>query len=334
MFIGFPGVANNTASPSANSFAFNGLTSANIQTSNITCSSWTISAPSITCVTSSSVTSGTVITFLIGCSTSTGATCTSVNPIIINPSKTNPVGTGDLSKIRVSTFDASANELDTAAVSMTTIEGVVVSIGVEESMTFTIGGINNGQPVNTQNTTGCSNTETTNSGVSSTSSLVSLGILGNTPKDINTKVSNIAAQLLTISTNATGGYVISATSSALRSKTSSATIASSTTPSTFPNAKPWFGLHPCGLDVTISTWNSGANQACNSYITGSSGNLCKYGWPGSTPMTISSDSTGPVGNDLIPGNGYVSVQYAAGVDSTIAGGEYQTVITYVATPSF
>src|SRR3989344_3294027 len=225
VFIGFPGVANNTASPSANSFAFNGLTSANIQTSNITCSSWTISAPSITCVTSSSVTSGTVITFLIGCSTSTGATCTSVNPIIINPSKTNPVGTGDLSKIRVSTFDASANELDTAAVSMTTIEGVVVSIGVEESMTFTIGGINNGQPVNTQNTTGCSNTETTNSGVSSTSSLVSLGILGNTPKDINTKVSNIAAQLLTISTNATGGYVISATSSALRSKTSSATIA-------------------------------------------------------------------------------------------------------------
>ena len=51
-------------------------------------------------------------------------------------------------------------------------------------------------------------------------------------------------------------------------------------------------------------------------------------------MLIAQDTTGPIGNGVPAGNGLVSVSYAAAQDVTLPPGEYQTVITYVATPSF
>src|SRR3989304_5630832 len=113
IIITFPGSGNTSASPSATTFAFNGLTSANastyIQTNNGTTCTWTVTAPSIDCQTSSGITGGTTITFLIGCTTQSGGTCTAFSSRLINPTKTAAAGSADTWKVSVSTTDTTAN---------------------------------------------------------------------------------------------------------------------------------------------------------------------------------------------------------------------------------
>ncbi len=345
--IGFPGGADTSASPSATAFAMNGLTTG-IAAANIsykldgtrTCS-FTVASPNITCTVDSggAIAAGTTITFLIGCAdaSTNETTCTTQSPRFINPTKAAAAGTNDRWKINVTTQDASSNNLDTATVAVGIIESVQVLATVDPSLTFTIAGVSNGSAINNGNTTGCTNTETTNAGVDATSTVVNLGVLGTTPTTTDTKISNIAAQLLTVSTNAASGYSLTATTSGnFRNASTGFDISSSTTPAAFPNGAPWFGIHPCGLNVSAATWtSSGANQNCNTYITGSTGNICKYGWPSSTsPTTLASKNSGPIANSLVTGDGIVSVEYASGIDGSVPAGNYQSVITYVATPAF
>ncbi len=336
--ITFPGSANNTASPSASTFAFNNLTSTNIKTDGITCDSWNVSSPSITCTTNAGVALGTTITFLIGCSASSGSSCTTQVPTLINPTKSNTTaGAADTWRIDIKTTDSSDVVREESSAKVGTIESVTVRATVDPTLTFTITGIANATAINTGNTTGCTNSETTNAGIASTATLVDLGILGNTPGGADTKVGNIAAQLITISTNAPNGYALTATSSGqLRNDASGFAIASSTTPAAFPNSTPWFGIHPCSLDsYGTTTWTETDDENCSTVITGSTANECKYGWPtATTAVTLAYDATGPVGNVIEAGNGLISVEYAAGVDVTVPAGLYTSEVTYVATPTF
>ncbi len=339
VIITFPGSANTSASPSATTFAFNGLTSTNIKTNGITCDGgWSVTSPSITCITNSAVTPGTEVTFLIGCSANTGTNCTTQIPTLINPTKSNTTeGIADTWRIGVKTTDSSDATREESSAKIGVIESVTVRATVDPTLTFTITGIANATAINTGNTTGCTNSETTNTGIASTATLVDLGILGNTPTGTDTKIGNIAAQLITISTNAPNGYALTATSSGqLTNVASGFSINSSTTPTAFPNGEHWFGIHPCGLDsYGTTTWTEADNENCSSVITGSTANECKYGWPtSSTAITLAYDSTGPVGNVIAAGNGLTSVEYAAGMDVRVPAGLYTSVITYVATPTF
>ena len=334
----YPGAADNTASPSATTFAFNGLTTGNIVANNATCT-FAVSSPSITCTLSAPVGAGTVVTILVGCSAQTDGECTTQVPTLINPTKTATAGTADVWKVTIDTQDNSSVALDTVKVAMGTIESVQVFANVDPTLTFTIAGIANATAINNGNTTGCLQTETTNAGLASTATVVNLGTLANVPTSTDTKVGNIAAQLLTVSTNAINGYSLVATSSGpLRNLATGFDIGSSTTPAVFPNGQNWFGLHACGLDTNPAStfWNSiGGGGNCNTYITGSTNPICKYGWPTKTsPVTIAYRTTGPVGNTITTGSGLVSVAYAAGVDARVPAGTYQAVVTYVATPSF
>lgn len=345
--ITYPGSANNTASPSATSFAFNNLSSSNIR-ANFSAGSaactFTVTSPTITCtIGTASVTAGTTVTLLIGCSANSGSSCTTQVPTLINPTKGNTTaGSADVWRVAVRTTDG-GSELDSVSLSIGTIESVTVRASVDPSLSFTINGIDNGLAVNDGNTTGCQQSETANAGINSTATEVNLGTLGNSPTATNTKVSNIAAQLITISTNAANGYVLTATSSGhLRSPATGYFFNDATTPQAFPsNGANFFGFHGCGLDTynaTVGTtfWNSTASDtACNSYHSGSSGNLCKYGWPTTTtPITIAYDAVGPIGNSITAGNGLVSMSYAAGADAAVPPGQYSTVVTYLATPTF
>ena len=340
----FPGSADTSASPSATTFAFNGLTSANAAANisykldgSATCT-FTVSAPSITCAPSAAIAAATTITFLIGCAdASTNETsCTLQSPRLINPTKTAAAGTADLWQLIIRTQDTNSVDIDTTRIKIATIDSVYVQANVDPILTFTIAGVNNATAANNGNTTGCGTTETTNSGINSSATVIDLGTLNNTPSAIDTKIGNIAAQTLTITTNGINGYVLTGTSSGqLINPATGFFIASNTTPASFPNGTPWFGIHACGLDVSGTTWSSGSDQSCNSYITGSTGDICDYGWPTQTSsVTLASDSTGPVANSLTTGNGITSVEYAAGIDASVPMGLYRTVITYVATPTF
>lgn len=326
--ITFPGSAVNTASPSASTFSFNGLTTANAAANisykldgTATCT-FAVSAPAITCTTSAALAAATTITFLIGCAdSSTNETaCTTQSPRLINPTKSAAAGTADTWMLTIKTQDSNSVDIDSGKTKIGTIESVQVSAQVDPTLTFTIAGINNATAINTGNTTGCTNTEATNAGNASTATTVGLGTLGS-PQI------NIAAQLLTITTNGINGYALTATSSGhLINPATGFWIIDSTTPTVMTAGTPWFGVHPCGLDVATGTWASGA--------TGGGANA-KYGWPTqTTSVSLASDSTGPIGNSLTAGNGLVSVEYAATVDASIPSGAYLTVITYVATPVF
>lgn len=333
--ITFPGAALNTATPSASTFSFNGLTSGNAA-ANIsykldgtrTCT-FTVSAPSITCTVDAggSIAAGTTITFLIGCSdaSSNETSCTTQAPRLINPTKTAAAGTADSWTVGVKTQDGSSIDIDSGFARIATVESVTVQATVDSILSFTIAGIANGAAANLGNTTGCTNTEVTNSGVASTATAVNLGSL---PVSSGTDP-NISAQLLTVTTNAFNGYSLTATASGhLSNPATGFAIADSTTPAVFPATTPWFGVHACGADVNTSTWGT-ASSTTN---RGGSGGA-KYGWPTpATSVTLANDSTGPITG--ASGNGLTTAEYAAAVDSSVPPGTYTSVITYVATATF
>lgn len=327
--ITFPGSGVNTASPSASTFAFNGLTSANastyIQTNNATTCTWTITAPSIECVTSSSIAGATTITFLIGCTTQSGGTCTAFSPRLINPTKSAAAGTADTWKITVKTQDASSIDLDSAKAVIGTVEAVQVQGTVDAFLTFSIAG---------QGGTVCS--DATNAGITATATFVDLGSL-------STNIS-ISAQRLTVTTNGAGGYNIIATSSGRfinpasgfwipdanggNGLTANDTTNFSTTPS--PGAitagTPAFGIHPCAVSgsytptVNSTGWGTGggaSNKFANPWNTGTNG---FYAYISNYP--------GPAGTSQ------TDVEYAATVAATTPAGIYSNYFTYVATPVF
>lgn len=326
--ITFPGSALTTASPSASTFAFNGLTTSNAAANisykldgTATCT-FTVSAPSITCATSAAVAAATVITFLIGCAdASTNETsCTTQSPRLINPTKTAAAGTADSWTVTIVTQDSNSVDIDSAKTKIVTTSSVQVTANVDPTLTFTIAGINNATAINTGNTTGCTNTEATSAGNASTATTVDLGTLG-------TGTINIAAQLLTITTNAQNGYALTATSSGhLVNPATGFFLTDSTTPTVMTAGTTWFGVHPCGLDVTSGTWATGA--------TGGGANA-KYAWPTqATSVSLSSDSTGPIANSITAGNGLISMEYAATISVSVPAGSYQSVLTYVVTSTF
>lgn len=328
--ITFPGSATNPnyASPSATMFSFNGLSASNIKLNlsagTATCSfAITLASNLITCTTATAaISAGTTVTILIGCSSAAAATCAVANqvPSIINPSKTAAAGTADTWTVTVQTTDGSDIEIDSAKSKIGTIESVQVLANVDPTLTFTIAAVTDGAAINTGNTTGCTNTEISTAGITTTATVVNLGTLSQSSI-------NIAAQLITITTNAANGYSLTATSSGhLINPATGFWITDSTTPTVMTAGTTWFGVHPCGLDVTSGTWATGATGG---------GAGAKYGWPTQiASVTLASDSVGPVGNSIATGNGLTSVEYAGTVDVSIPAGQYASAITYVATPTF
>ncbi len=221
------------------------------------------------------------------------------------------------------------------AASASASASVNVKATIAQSLTVSIAGLGDNIPVNTGNSA-CQNSETTNSGNPSSSTVVNLGRLKDTPTATDIKIGNLSAQLITVTTNAFNGYVLSASSSGhLNNQNANFSLSDTPTPSAIPLGQNFFGFHPCGLDTDQSLWMNTPNQACNSMVSGSSSNLCKYAWPDlNSSLILAQDPTGPVGENLQAGNGVTTIQYGAGIDSTVPGGNYQTTIRYIITPTF
>lgn len=328
--ITFPGSANNTASPSATTFAFNGLSSTNIKPDNVTCNTLTISSPNITCTTTAGVAAATTVTFLIGCSANSGSSCTTAVPTLINPTKTAAAGTADTWKLQIKTQDSSSVDIDSVRIKIGTVEAVQVQATVDPTLTVVIAGLANGANFNT--VSGCAS-ETTNSGVAATATTVDLGALGN-------GVINIAGQTITVSTNSSFGYAITATSSGRfidaatgqwikdanggDGLTANDTPAPAALPAT---GNPAFGIGPCGTRVPTSSpdWDDESALAF-----GSGGKLSNPWNSGANSYyaTLASYTGGPVSSDV------TAIRYGATVSSTTPAGIYTTVFTYVVTPTF
>lgn len=324
----FPaGDATNQAFPSPNGFSFNNLagqtgpTSPNISVTGMGaagCSSWNVTASTgiVDCNVSAGVTGSANITINIG----------STTPILINPSKTATAGTADTWTITIKTLDASSIEIDSSKIRVGTVDSVEVYATVDPTFTFTIAGRTNNQAVNTGNT-GCTNAETINTGFDSSATEVNLGLLGSSTM-------NISAQLITVTTNGSGGYSLTATSSGrlidpdigywIADAQGTPTANDTPVPVVLTAGTVAFGIHPCGVDVTSGTWGTGG--------TGS-GAGAKYANPSpSYYYTLAQDTSGPVFGS--GDNGKTTVEYAATISNAVPAGLYRTVLTYVATPTF
>jgi len=241
---------------------------------------------------------------------------------MINPTKTAINGTADTWSVLVQTQDGSSNLLDQGTTKIATQETVLVRASVDPTFTFTIGGIANSSNVKLGNATGCTTTDTLNTGFASLPDVVDLGSL-----PISTTI-NTSAQLMTVTTNAPNGYSITATSSGqLQNKSTGFAIASSTGGSAFPASTPWFGIRACGTDA-----NTGLFGASSLNTTRGSGAI--YAWPTqTTAITLASKVSGPI-DPVNTTNGLVTVEYAAAADANTPSGAYDTAVTYVATPVF
>lgn len=333
IIISFPGSGANTASPSASTFSFNGLTSgnaaANISTNNATTCTWTISAPNITCTTSNSIAGGTQLTFLIGCAdaSTSESSCTTQSPRLINPTKSvsnsqsgasATTTSADNWKVTVQTQDTSNVVLDTSSTTIGTIESVQIQASVDPTLTFTITGIASG--VNLSSGHGSSCVDTTNNGTTTTASFVNLSVL------TSSKIT-IAAQDLSIATNESAGYALTATSSGhLINPASGYAIADpGGTAATMAVGTEQFGLHACGTDAAAAFVPASGVCTTSACSAGGSG---KIEWPTvATPISIASRNSVSAGV-------VTTVEYAATVSNTTPAGTYGTVITYVATPTF
>lgn len=342
--------ANNAASPSASTFQMNGLNQARVMvvegTTDITTtkitggtgggiaitnSSGGGSSPvvTITLNNASTINPGTLKIYL-GCTGVDGSgNCNAQSPTIINPTQSSTaIGTARAWSIRVDTQDSSSTTLESGKTQAATVTSVQVQATVDQIFSLTIAGIGAGSAINTGNTNGCTNAETVSTGIDAAASLVDLGSLGS-------GVINISAQKLTVSTNAPSGYVLTATSSGhLINPATGIWVPDSTTPAAMTAGTSWFGFHPCGYDVYNTPASLWFTTTRNDAITAAGG--AKVGWPTqSSALTLSSNSTGPIGGvDEAGGKGITSVEYAGTVASTFAAGTYTTVVTYVATPTF
>ena len=344
IIITFPGAGSNTASPSATGFSFNGMTTTN--PTDVKCFPTTAcnsgssiavtGSNTITFTTSGSIAGGTVIYANIGCTAAGSGPCTAFAPRLINPTKTAAAGTADAWKITIQTQDNSLVNLDYGALRAATIESVQVQALVEPTITFTIAGLLNTDNYNTLSG-GAANcgSEASNTGIDSTATFVNLGLLN------NGQVSR-AAQKLTVSTNGSTGYAITATTSGrfinpangqwLADGNGGNGLTANDTPApvVVPAANvPFFGFSPCGTNVynsPASIWGTiGGNtitaataKVSNPWNTGTNGFYA----------TLTSYTAGPISGDI------TIVRFAAGVSGTTPAGTYTTTVSYVATATF
>ena len=184
------GAPDTTENIGDNGFDFNGIT-----TSNITCptgANWSItsatagsgSGHTVICTTNAEVAADSALTVVVG-----DGTKGLVNPAPYYSSNTQ--GLADNYTITVATRNANDLEIDTVDVKASIVEAVLVSATVDETLTFQIQGIAIGE-------TACGQALD----VTSTPTSIPWGLLD------TADIFKEAAQQLTVSTNADGGYTV------------------------------------------------------------------------------------------------------------------------------
>lgn len=214
---------------------------------------------------------------------------------------TNPTSEGTY-YIRITTYsDTGTTVIDTNTVAFAITSGQAVSLSVDPSLSFSVAGVTSGGTVNgaTTNTT-------------STSTTVPLGT-------VTTSTNAIAAQDLTVTTNAGHGYTVYIEYTA-KPTSGSNTIADTTgtnaSPVTFPSA----GTAAFGYTTNASALGTGTANRFTS-----AGNV----WAAFTASNL----------EVAYSNTSVSSQttrigYQAGISGTTPAGTYTTTVVLTATPTY
>lgn len=249
------------------------------------------------------------------------------NSQITNPSKSAGIGTADIRTVDLA-GSIGANDVGTALVAI--IEGIAVSVTVDESLSFSIVGVTNNDCDTSFSPLGGPDTVTTDAAVPFATLTAGSGAFTHACHD------------LTISTNAPSGYSITAVenNSLLRTgidandKTLDDTVCGASacdkdTEQTWSDATnyPGFG-YSCVLP-------SGGNNKCvitantkyKTFACAGVDGVCDPSSGVQAPVNVATSTT-PVNNKVS------RIEYKITVAGDQPAGAYSNVITYVATPTF
>lgn len=338
------GDANNEASPSATTFQMNNLDAAETTSIKVLDDDTEITplmeavnpsngtSPTITfTLNDGAIAAGSVIEIFIGCTAVSGGICSASSPIVINPTTAGvTAGTARIWQLGIQTQNASSLNLDSTNVRIATVDSVLVQGTVDPTFTVTIAGLADAANFNSSST-GCAS-EVSNAGIAATATVVNLGVL-------SSGVLSKAGQTITVSTNSSFGYAITATSSGrfldpgsgnyILDVNGGAGLTANDTPApaAFPaTGNAAFGIAPCGTRVPTSSpdWDDesalafgSGGKASNPWNTGANyyyATIASYTAPVSAEVTV--------------------IRYAATVGATTPAGLYRNIFTYVVTPTF
>jgi len=187
------GLPDTAASTSTNGFDLNGIAAADISTTGCTDSNW-IATETITAGSGTNDHTIRIDRQNTACAASSTITVTiDSSPGIVNPAPVtsgHAQGTADTYTINIKTRDGSDNTLDQVDAKVAPVEAVLVSATVDETLSFAVAGLSPG--------TYCGQT----TDVTSTAYAVPWGTIATPDSFLE------AAQQLTVSTNADGGYTV------------------------------------------------------------------------------------------------------------------------------
>ena len=329
------------ASPSANTWMFNGQTTGNMQAKfsqgTATCTftksgdvnATGVQTPKIICtVATGIVPAGTTVTLLIGCSAMTGAACTTQVPNIINPTNNTTLrGVSVVRNINLSSYSVSGgSQLDSTTLKMGTIESVFVVAHVDPTFTFRIDGVAASTDMDSSSTF-C--------GTAYADGIITNASFPSTPTDVNfgtitSANPTYAAQKFTITSNTNGGYAITATSSGfllnpvtgiyIPNVQGNVTANDTPAPAGFPAAGTGaYGISPCDDSAY--------------------GRVNTTKWGQAPPLFANPSAqylyTLVTRNGALASNGDISyVVYAAQAASATPPGDYWQIMTYTASATF
>lgn len=257
----------------------------------------------VTCTGTGTLNSATTVTITIG------NTHKLINPAPITSGHTR--GSADVYNITIRELDSGSSLVDSSTVAVAPVEGVLVSATVQNTLTFSIAGV-------ASSTSLCGkSTSVTTTATTVPFSTITSGAFYN------------AAHLLTVSTNAVGGYSVTAVESGPLSidGLGVTTLADTTCPS-----------NSC-TTTTPADWTSNASSGFGYSLVNSSGTDASFQYNDTsrtfnakpfdsvTPRTIMTKN-GPVNGSA------VDVCYQISTSGTQQAGYYLNKLTYVATPIF
>lgn len=213
-------------------------------------------------------------------------------------------------------IDLTVGTQDTGSTRVVIIDSVQITAAVDTIFTFAVSGVNAGVSVNGVNTTGTTSTTTIPFG------------------QLDAGVATMTAQNLVVNTNAANGYVVTVQlDGALRSSTG-ADIDGFDEGSDTDTPAAWASpVGVVGSENTYGHWGFTSTDDDTTRDPGDEFNASEFAAASTSPRVVMSND-GPA-NGTGNGVGQAYVGYRAEINALQeAGDDYETTLTYVATPIF
>jgi len=266
----------------------------------------------VTCPANSTAT--TTFNDYVGCVVDAGQSLASSSSHTITVTTVTNPGTPDVYDVVLATYASTSPQtvLETATTKVYVVAAVTVSATVDSTLTFTVAGIDADQDVNGVTTTG-----------TSTSTTIPFGTIDNT-------ASSTIGQRLSVSTNATDGFVVTVEQTGELANGAGANINSfNNSPDGTGSTSVSAWVAPSGvLDSNFTYGHMGVTSEDSEYYS-----AAQYTGLNGTAATNVLHHTGPA-NGSGTGIGIADVGYTVEISALQEAGDYNTTLIYIVTPTY